>query len=684
LSPIKSNFFEKEILFKLKDKIKINNTEELNQYILKSFNKQLNLKYAFGDINKEGEINNFICAKFDKKSTNEIQKNFRNICTNNNISLPNYKTIKEIKKDLTNSYDLSYLNVQAYLNKLNHKYTPNNDNEDADSNLDQEYKNVVLKYLLQNFEEMKIYKNQSINDLKKKFLEYKNNTKVDMFDYMKQYLENENNNSYEDSNSQECIDYIKKGDCLLLIKKNKLKIIQRENNGLFDLTNFIELKESNIKGANCIIYEKDDLKYLLQNLDVKAYFSYYPSFKKVKVLSDFLNSIEKGEKIGNNKILIYQLNSKFFYNSLISFLNFVSFVTKRHKVLNQNKAPDSDKSKEKIENVKSLNSLEKESKEKENLNIMSVFPFGCFGDEFEDNDDQSLNNSMENSINYEDYVEFIVKDPLIHAKLVKIINKILVQLSTKNENLKLFGNNNMFNSYENLASFVNYPFCNNIPITTLSDNGFYCENAFTNELKIYDTNHKLVDTDMLNSNENIDLYLKENIPSYLPNSSLKDLSPIINSSYHVNNMNFVSENNDKIELYHINEKVPILATCSKQGLVNIYSYALGLKKLGTVNILKGIKKPQNFSEIGDISKLKSLNQVKNFEDFLNNKKSINDTYGKKLIDIGKNNFYNYNSNNYYFKPKVSEVVVDEESLKTLITMGFKREVCIKALKEKKK
>ena len=161
---------QKEILFKLKDKIKINNTEELNKYILKSFNKQLNLKYAFGDINKEGEINIFICAKFDKKSTNEIQKNFRNICTNNNISLPNYKTIKEIKKDLTNSYDLSYLNVQAYLNKLNHKYTPNNDNEDADNNL------------------VKIYKNQSINDLKKKFLEYKNNTKVDMFDYMKQYF----------------------------------------------------------------------------------------------------------------------------------------------------------------------------------------------------------------------------------------------------------------------------------------------------------------------------------------------------------------------------------------------------------------------------------------------------------------------------------------------------------------
>ena len=242
---------------------------------------------------------------------------------------------------------------------------------------------------------------------------------------------------------------------------------------------------------------------------------------------------------------------------------------------------------------------------------MNVFPFGYFGDESEENDDdiQSLDESLEKSIVYQEYIEFVIKDPLIHAKLLKIINKIIVQISTRNDNIRLFGNNNMLNAYDNLASFVNYPFSSKIPLTSLSDNGFYCENAFTNELKIYDTNHKLVDTDMISSNENIELYLKENLPNYLPNSSLKDLSPIINTSYKINNMNFTVENNDKIELYHINEKVPILATCSKQGIVNIYSYALGLKKLGTVNILKGIKKPQNFSEIGDITNLKNQNQV---------------------------------------------------------------------------
>jgi hypothetical protein len=76
------------------------------------------------------------------------------------------------------------------------------------------------------------------------------------------------------------------------------------------------------------------------------------------------------------------------------------------------------------------------------------------------------------------------------------------------------------------------------------------------------------------------------------NSPLKEISPIINSSYAINNMNFTEEP-EKIELYHINEKYPFIATCTKQGIVNIYSYALGLHKLGSVNILKGIKKPKN-------------------------------------------------------------------------------------------
>ena len=673
LTPIKSIFLEKEIIFKVKEKMKVLNQEELKQYLTKSFLKNVEIKYAFGDINQEGYICNFIYAKLDLQSANEIKKNFSTICINKNLSLPNNKTLKEIKKNLTNSYDLSYLKEQAYLTKLNYKYKDTSEN--IDSNIDNTLKKNALKYIIENFKEIRLYNEKNAYDIIKSFLEFKNSTKEDLFDFMKPFPENESKN--ENNNNQYMIDYIKKGDCLLMIKKNKLKIIQRENNGIFDLTNFIELNNNqNEAKANYIIYEKNDLEYLLKNLDVQSYISYYPSFKKIISLSKFLDAVNKGEKLGDNKIIIFQSNPLFFYSSMISFLNFVSFVTKRYKTinLNQNKKPDEEK-KINIQNVKSLNSLEKENKEKENLNIMNVFPFGCFGEESEENDDvQSLDDSLENSINYEEYSEFIIKDPLIHAKLLKIINKIIVQLSTKDENLRIFGNNNMFNSYENLASFINYPFSSKMNLTSLSDNGFYCENAFTNELKILDYNHKLVDTDMLNSSENIELYLKENVPTYLSNSSLKDLSPIINSSYRINNMNYITEDNDKIELYHINEKVPILATCSKKGIVNIYSYDLGLKKLGSVNILKGIKKPQNFSEIGDIIKLKNLNQVKSFDDFLNNKKSLNDTYGKKTVFFDKNNLYKKNDDN---------IIVNEESLKTLITMGFKRDSCINILKKKK-
>ena len=310
-----------------------------------------------------------------------------------------------------------------------------------------------------------LYIKKPLQNLTKCFLEFKNSSKEDLFDFMKPFPENEPKK--ENNNNQDIIDYIKKGDCLLMIKKNKLKIIQRENNGLFDLSNIIEINDNPKNKASHIIFEKDDLEYFLKNFNAQSYISYYPSFKKIIALSQFLDAVNKGAKLGNNKIIIFQTNPLFFYSSLISFLNFVSFVSRRNRTINQNKKANEEK-KLNLQNVKSLKSIEKENKEKENLNIMNVFPFGCFGEESEENDDiQSLDDSIENTIDYEEYKEFIIKDPLIHAKLLKIINKIIVQLSTRNENLRIFGNNNMFNSYENLASFVNYPFSNKIPITKI-------------------------------------------------------------------------------------------------------------------------------------------------------------------------------------------------------------------------
>ena len=112
LNGIKMNsyfFQEKEILFKLKEKIIIKDDQELIKYITNSFNTNINIKFAFGDKNKEGEISTFICCQFDKKSSNDIKKNFNKICTNNNISLLNHKTIKEIKKNLTNGFNITHV-----------------------------------------------------------------------------------------------------------------------------------------------------------------------------------------------------------------------------------------------------------------------------------------------------------------------------------------------------------------------------------------------------------------------------------------------------------------------------------------------------------------------------------------------------------------------------------------------
>ena len=76
LSPIKSIFLEKEIIFKVKEKMKVLNQEELKQYLAKSFLKNVEIKYAFGDINQEGYICNFIYAELDLQSANEIKKKF--------------------------------------------------------------------------------------------------------------------------------------------------------------------------------------------------------------------------------------------------------------------------------------------------------------------------------------------------------------------------------------------------------------------------------------------------------------------------------------------------------------------------------------------------------------------------------------------------------------------------------
>ena len=683
------NFFKKEILFKLNEKENLNldkNPKDNNNfniylnYFKKSFNKEFNLKYVFGDKNDQGEVCNFICAKFDKKFSEDLRKNFDKICINKNISLVDNKSLKQIKKNLTSSSYLNYKNEVAFLSKLKTKFIKEEKSEkDEDENekeFDEAFVDCVVKYIIENFETIEINDKESFSEIKKLFEEIKEGK--DILKDLKKYSEKEFDLDKNYNNF--FINYVKNEDCLLMINKNKMKVIKREENGIFDLTNLIEVKKDSY-----IIFEKQDLQYFLQNLDIKGYLTYNPNFKKIHCLFSFLNSVKDSFLLGNNKILLFQKQSEYFYSSVMSFLTFCAFVTKKANIVGK-KA----KKKEQISEKEKMTKKEEDKiileKEKENLNLMNVFPFAFPENDFEV-EEADVNNSFqvldesttENNVYSEDNNKFIITDPLVYSKLVKIINKIMAQLSIRNEK-KIFGNNNMFNAYDNMASFINYPFISNekyFPLTSLSDSGFYCENAFTNELKLNGyQNNKLIDTDMLSSNENIELYLKENIPTYIQNSPLKDISPIINTAYIINNMNYIEEE-DKIELYDINNEYPIIATCSKKGIVNIYSYSLGIKKLGSINILKGIQKPKNLVEIGDIfSNLDTNNNtnmqnIKSIEEFLMNKKS--------LMDNGKKN----DKQVKFIYNKEQEVKVNEESLKKLIQMGFDKEQCIKALKEKK-
>ena len=353
-------FFQKEILFKLNKPEKLEKTDENNfntylNYFKKSFNKEFNLKYVFGDMNKEGEISNFICAKFDKKFGIDLKNNFDKICTNKNISLVDKNTLKQIKKNLTTSSHLSYSDEVAFLSKLKNKFTKEEkDKEKADNenkDYDEVFVDTVVKYIIENFDNIEINMKESFSELKKKFEFFKNDKNI--LDNLKPFFEK---SVEEKEGYNSFIDYVKNDDCLLMINKNKLKIIKREENGLFDLTNFIDIKKDEIPHEKYIIFEKEDLIYFLQNFDVKGYINYFPSFSKIHCLFNFLNSITKAFTFGKNKIILSQKNSEFFYSSIISFLNFSAFITKRHKVLNKKLKSNDEKisEKEKEQSQKNL------------------------------------------------------------------------------------------------------------------------------------------------------------------------------------------------------------------------------------------------------------------------------------------------------------------------------------------
>ena len=317
-----------------------------------------------------------------------------------------------------------------FLSKLKNKFTKEEKDKEKTENenkdYDEAFADLVVKYIIENFDKIEINNKESFTELKNKFDFFKKEKNI--LKNLKPFTEK---NIEEKEGHNSFIDYVKNDDCLLMINKNKLKIIKREENGLFDLTNFLDIKNDQ-PHMNYIIFEKQDLIYFLQNFDVKGYINYFPSFNKIHCLFSFLDSITNGFTFGKNKIILSQRNCEFFYSSIISFLNFSAFITKRNKNL-KNKPKIKEEHITEKEKEQSQKNLEKEKMEKENLNLMNVLPMGYFENEIEyENEElsqQIFDDSNDTIINNEDLAEFISKNPLAHAKLVKIVNKIMAQIS---------------------------------------------------------------------------------------------------------------------------------------------------------------------------------------------------------------------------------------------------------------
>ena len=347
--------FTKEILFKLEKKEYLNldktgqnnNFVKYQNYFKNSFNKQFDLKYVFGDINDKGEVCNFICARFDDKFTLDLKDNFSKICINKNLSIIDKKDLKQIKINLVNTAHLNYLNDVAYFSKIKSKFTKaekdeenieNKENKEKDNNI----VDNVVKYIIENFENININMKESFAELKEQFKNLKE--RKNLLEDLKPYSDKGSNGK---GNHNSFIDYVKNDDCLLMINTNKIKIIKREENGVFDVTNFLDLKNiNNENNKKCIIFDKQDLLFFLQNFDVKEYINYFPSFNKIYCLFSFLKSVKNANTLGKNKILLLQENSEYFYNSIISYLNFSAFITRSHKILAK-KMKQSDKEKDK-------------------------------------------------------------------------------------------------------------------------------------------------------------------------------------------------------------------------------------------------------------------------------------------------------------------------------------------------
>ena len=468
-----------------------------------------------------------------------------------------------------------------------------------------------------------------------------------------------------------------------------MKILKRNSNSQFDFAYSQEINTEDKERLNIII-KTEDLKYFLTNFNFKNFLYNLPSLSKFQYVRNFFDGLKHSFKINNETILLILYTSIQLFSLIAEYLNTMALITKHQKILElsnkQNNLLEKNKNKNNNNKPTLKNKIkEKEKKELKNFKeINDVLPFA--NENENDNDNDNISNDSDINFTYEEYSDYIITDTLKFTKIQKIVNEIISQISIRyNESYyrKIFSEGNLFNSFHNLSSFINYPFNKKQNLYDLVDKGFYVENSFSNELKLIDfDNNKLINTDALNCDENIEKYLNDNFPSYLANSSLKNYFRIIDTNYTINNMKYepvLSEeqinNKDEFSLMNYENFKPLLITVSKKGVVDIYNYKLGLKKLGNFNILVGLKDVNNFSEINEIFWIDNTKLIKNIKDILNNKNFLKNNNNNEQDNYYLNNLYDQKS-----KKNEKEFKYNEKNFKNLIGMGFSKKSSINALK----
>ena len=669
----KCDLFKKLLILKINVPVVVNNNKELLKYFNSSFNKKIMVKNIFGEINEKGILNNFIIVRIeDKNLSNELKKNFSGICTNKDMVLLKIDEIKFLTKNLTNKIDFSTKSKKIIINKLNSNFELKDENSITQK---------ILNYIIKNFYTIEFIKDISVEKIENIQNEYiKNGEK--MFDFMKELKEHK-------ISENSIIDYLNDNDSLLIMKNNKMKILKRNSNSQFDFAYSQEINTEDKERLNIII-KTEDLKYFLTNFNFKNFLYNLPSLSKFQYVRNFFDGLKHSFKINNETILLILYTSIQLFSLIAEYLNTMALITKHQKILElsnkQNNLLEKNKNKNNNNKPTLKNKIkEKEKKELKNFKeINDVLPFA--NENENDNDNDNISNDSDINFTYEEYSDYIITDTLKFTKIQKIVNEIISQISIRyNESYyrKIFSEGNLFNSFHNLSSFINYPFNKKQNLYDLVDKGFYVENSFSNELKLIDfDNNKLINTDALNCDENIEKYLNDNFPSYLANSSLKNYFRIIDTNYTINNMKYepvLSEeqinNKDEFSLMNYENFKPLLITVSKKGVVDIYNYKLGLKKLGNFNILVGLKDVNNFSEINEIFWIDNTKLIKNIKDILNNKNFLKNNNNNEQDNYYLNNLYDQKS-----KKNEKEFKYNEKNFKNLIGMGFSKKSSINALK----